>query len=151
MRIRIMLAATVLATMATVAMAGTALAQDRDCPDFPSRQAAQDALDATPGRDPERLDADNDMLACEDHTGPWSTANPTPTNERRPPGDRPVEHGWDRDDIDSGRAPRGAIEAGAGGTAGQSDDAVALLVAGISGLAVGGALVAGRRRVRARR
>jgi hypothetical protein len=38
--------------------------RDRDCADFSSRQEAQDALDADPS-DPERLDADDDGLACE--------------------------------------------------------------------------------------
>lgn len=37
---------------------------DRDCADFSSRQEAQDALDADPS-DPDRLDADDDGLACE--------------------------------------------------------------------------------------
>lgn len=37
---------------------------DRDCPDFSSRAAAQAVLDADPS-DPERLDADNDGMACE--------------------------------------------------------------------------------------
>src|SRR3712207_3715652 len=45
---------------------GTAnAAPDRDCPDFASQAAAQAAFDAVPG-DPERLDADNDGIACED-------------------------------------------------------------------------------------
>lgn len=37
---------------------------DRDCPDFSSRAEAQAVLDADPS-DPERLDADNDGVACE--------------------------------------------------------------------------------------
>ncbi|GAA4795842.1 hypothetical protein GCM10023200_34880 [Actinomycetospora chlora] len=42
----------------------THTSRDRDCADFSSRQEAQDALDADPS-DPERLDADDDGLACE--------------------------------------------------------------------------------------
>jgi hypothetical protein len=42
--------------------------KDRDCPDFASQREAQDALDAAPS-DPERLDADDDGIACEDHFG----------------------------------------------------------------------------------
>jgi hypothetical protein len=41
---------------------------DRDCPDFASQADAQAAFDAVPG-DPERLDADDDGIACEDRFG----------------------------------------------------------------------------------
>jgi hypothetical protein len=41
-------------------------AVDRDCPDFATQADAQVAFDSAPG-DPERLDADNDGIACEDH------------------------------------------------------------------------------------
>ena len=52
----------------TFGITGTAqAATDRDCPDFASQAAAQAAFDAVPG-DPERLDRDNDGIACEDHT-----------------------------------------------------------------------------------
>ena len=43
-------------------------AVDRDCPDFATQADAQVALESTPG-DPERLDADNDGIACEDLFG----------------------------------------------------------------------------------
>lgn len=47
----------------------TARAQvDRDCPDFSSQAEAQAALDADPS-DPQRLDADNDGIACETEFG----------------------------------------------------------------------------------
>ncbi|MFC4948578.1 excalibur calcium-binding domain-containing protein [Pseudonocardia sp. GCM10023141] len=46
-------------------------AEDRDCPDFATQADAQAALTAQAG-DPERLDADGDGIACEDHFG---TAN----------------------------------------------------------------------------
>lgn len=39
-------------------------AQDRDCADFSSQAEAQDVLDDDPS-DPERLDADDDGIACE--------------------------------------------------------------------------------------
>lgn len=42
--------------------------EDRDCPDFATQADAQAALTAAPG-DPERLDADDDGIACEDHFG----------------------------------------------------------------------------------
>ncbi|MHA6792034.1 excalibur calcium-binding domain-containing protein [Pseudonocardia bannensis] len=42
--------------------------RDRDCPDFASQADAQAALEADPS-DPERLDADDDGIACESHFG----------------------------------------------------------------------------------
>ncbi|HLU57259.1 MAG TPA: excalibur calcium-binding domain-containing protein [Pseudonocardia sp.] len=42
--------------------------RDRDCRDFASQADAQAALEASPG-DPERLDADDDGIACENHFG----------------------------------------------------------------------------------
>ena len=50
----------------TLGTTGTAnAATDRDCPDFATQAEAQAAYDAVPG-DPERLDADDDGIACED-------------------------------------------------------------------------------------
>jgi Excalibur calcium-binding domain len=66
MRVRSTAAAIVVAAVATLPLAGVANAQtDRDCPDFATQEEAQAALDARTG-DPERLDADNDNIACED-------------------------------------------------------------------------------------
>jgi hypothetical protein len=42
--------------------------EDRDCPDFPSQAAAQAALEANRS-DSERLDLDDDGIACENHFG----------------------------------------------------------------------------------
>lgn len=55
-----------LAVIAALVPAGVALAQDRDCADFPSQAAAQSALQQG---DPERLDGDDDGIACEDLAG----------------------------------------------------------------------------------
>lgn len=69
MRMRTVLCATALATVAAFPLAGVAGAQeptDRDCPDFASQAAAQSALASHSG-DPERLDADHDGWACEEH------------------------------------------------------------------------------------
>jgi hypothetical protein len=41
---------------------------DRDCPDFATQADAQEAL-ASRGGDPDRLDADDDGVACEQHFG----------------------------------------------------------------------------------
>jgi hypothetical protein len=45
---------------------GAATGGDRDCADFDSQADAQAALEEKPG-DPERLDADDDGIACENH------------------------------------------------------------------------------------
>ena len=50
--------------------------RDRDCADFASQAAAQAALDRTTG-DPERLDADDDGIACENHFGEPATGTTT--------------------------------------------------------------------------
>ena len=81
MRIRTVLCATVLATVAALPLAGVASAQpqptDRDCRDFASQAAAQSALRSHSG-DPQRLDSDHDGIACEDHfrTGQVGPAEP---------------------------------------------------------------------------
>jgi excalibur calcium-binding domain-containing protein len=66
MRVRTFAAGVVLATTSALPLAGVADAQpaDRDCDDFATQQEAQAALDAQVS-DPERLDADNDGVACE--------------------------------------------------------------------------------------
>ena len=46
-----------------------ALAGDKDCSDFPTQRAAQKFFKkhGGPKRDPHRLDADHDGIACEDN------------------------------------------------------------------------------------
>ena len=70
MHLRTVLAAAVLATVATFPLAGVASAQpqptDRDCRDFASQAAAQSALRSHSG-DPQRLDANHNGVACEDY------------------------------------------------------------------------------------
>ena len=69
MRFRNIAVAVVLAAGATLPLAGIANAQpDRDCSDFASQADAQAALDSQVG-DPERLDADDDGIACETQFG----------------------------------------------------------------------------------
>jgi Excalibur calcium-binding domain len=57
-------AAVVLALWATPAFAQ----DDQNCADFPSQAAAQAHLQQDPS-DPDRLDADNDGVACENYQG----------------------------------------------------------------------------------
>jgi Excalibur calcium-binding domain len=54
---------------------------DRDCIDFDTQEAAQVALDATDG-DPERLDGNNNGIACEANQGEF-TADTAPDGVRK--------------------------------------------------------------------
>ena len=68
MRIRTVLCATALATVAAFPLAGVASAQqptDRDCRDFASQAAAQSALRSHP--ETRAPDADHNGIACEDY------------------------------------------------------------------------------------
>ena len=109
MRIRTVLCATVLATVAALPLAGVASAQpqptDRDCRDFASQAAAQSALRSHSG-DPQRLDSDHNGIACEDYfrtgqAGPaerrrrsppsrWWTPRRSPASSSHRPGPRPT-------------------------------------------------------------
>lgn len=130
MRTRSVVAATLLAAVATLSMAGPAIARpaDRDCPDFPSQAAAQAALDSRSG-DPERLDADRDGTACESRFG-----EPASRTDR------------------VGSVPRGAVDAGDGSAAGGSaaSDSAAPVVLLLGGAIALGAAAAGARRATAR-
>ncbi len=55
-------------TAAALAATSPEPATDRDCADFGTQAEAQAALDGR-GGDPERLDADADRVACEQHFG----------------------------------------------------------------------------------
>lgn len=69
MRIRTLAASAVLASALGIPLAGVALAQnDKNCADFASQADAQATYDADPS-DPNRLDADDDELACENYDG----------------------------------------------------------------------------------
>jgi hypothetical protein len=54
------------------AMPATASASDKDCKDFATQRAAQIFFlkHGGPRRDPDRLDGDNDGVACEDNPCP---------------------------------------------------------------------------------
>jgi hypothetical protein len=123
MRLRTTAAAGVLFAAVLSLGTGTANAADRDCPDFTSQAAAQAAFNAVPG-DPERLDADDDGKACEDHSYPGTTTTGQVST-------RPV----------------GAVAAGDGSS---TDDGSALpyLLGGLALVGAGGAAVAARRSAR---
>jgi hypothetical protein len=141
MRTRSTVAAIVLALGATLPLAGIANAQpDRDCPDFASQAEAQAALDSRAG-DPERLDADDDGIACETHFGePTSTATPrTTTPAPRTTAAPSNETDSGESDSSSGQVrtlPRGGVDTGDGSTVGDPVTAPALLaLAGLGAVA----------------
>ena len=107
----------------TFGITGTAnAATDRDCPDFASQAAAQAAFDAVSG-DPERLDADDDGIACEDQA--YASTGGTQVTAR----------------------PAGAVAAG-DGSAGEDGSALPFVLGGAALAAAGGAAVAARRSAR---
>jgi Excalibur calcium-binding domain len=61
-----------LAVLLIAALPSGASAGDKDCPDFHSQRAAQFFFlrHGGPRYDPDRLDADNDGIACEDNPCP---------------------------------------------------------------------------------
>ena len=134
MRVRNAVAVTVLTAGMSYPLAGVALAQDVDCSDFSTQAQAQAVYNQDPS-DPNRLDTDNDGMACEALPGgaPGSAENGTNTGDQ-----------------DTGTAPSGGVEAGAGGTA-RGDDSGLLLPVGLAGGAVlvaGGVVLIRRRPAR---
>ena len=107
-------AASVLAATPAVA----ASSADLDCPDFTSQEQAQGVYNSNPS-DPNRLDADNDGIAC-DAAGGSSV---------------------------SSSAPQDGVETGAGGTAGL--ESKAMFGFGGLALAGAGVIMLGRRRLAA--
>jgi hypothetical protein len=65
-------AVTALLVLLFAAMPASASASDKDCADFSSQRAAQIFFlkHGGPRRDPDRLDGDNDGVACEDNPCP---------------------------------------------------------------------------------
>jgi hypothetical protein len=163
MRIRTVLCATVLATVAAFPLAGIASAQpqptDRDCRDFASQAAAQSALRSHSG-DPLRLDPDHDGIACEDH---FRTAQDGPVAPQPLPAVPVADTAPEPDVVVPPRAaeadapvrtvpdhqilvkPSGAADTG-DGSAAPSDPVPAVLIVG--GLAAAVALGARRRAAR---
>lgn len=64
---RLALAALAVSILAATAAQPAAAFRDRDCSDFATHRQAQRFFEAhNPRRDPHRLDADHDGIACED-------------------------------------------------------------------------------------
>ena len=131
MRVRNAVAVTILTAGMSYPLAGVALAQDLDCSDFSTQAQAQAVYNQDPS-DPNGLDADNDGLACEALPGAAPGSAETAANTGGQ---------------DTGAAPSGGVEAGAGGTA-KGDDSDLLLPVGLAGgaLLVAGGVVLIRRR-----
>lgn len=99
---------------------------DRDCGDFSSQAAAQAAL--VPG-DPERLDANNNGVACETFEYPDDSVSGGTTAVESMPAPPPIPDPVDTTVIETGASPEvtidsgtrtmpeGAVPAGFGGTA----------------------------------
>jgi len=84
MRFRHALTVAVLTVAGTLPLAGAAHAQpDRDCADFTSQAEAQEALDGSVG-DPERLDANDDGVACESFFREAAATSAAPTTTAAP-------------------------------------------------------------------
>jgi hypothetical protein len=110
------------ATALTMPSAFASGSADLDCSDFQSQAAAQAELDADPS-DPNRLDQDDDGVAC----------------ESLPAGGGSAEAG-----DDAAPMPTGSVDAGAGGTDGF--EAEGLFTLGGVALASAAGLVVYRRR-----
>jgi hypothetical protein len=154
MRIRTILAATALAGAATLTLAGSAFAGDRDCLDFTSHADAQAAFDAVPG-DPEGLDADGDGKACEDQFVDDLVGDSGDSGDSGS-GSGDSSDGWDDDGssadggaddggADDGDAPVGGVATGGGGTAAGPGAAAPLAAASASVLLIGVLAAAVRR------
>ncbi|MFJ8745843.1 excalibur calcium-binding domain-containing protein [Embleya sp. NPDC127516] len=120
MRIRHAAFAVAMVAVATIPLASTADAVpvgDRDCKDFATREQAQAAFDLDPS-DPERLDADNDGLACEERPSvPGSANTTTPGAVPAPPSAATGPAGAAEGSAAVvGRTPTGAVAAGFGPT-----------------------------------
>ena len=142
MRFRNVAVAAVLAAGATLPFAGIANAQqgDRDCPDFASQAEAQEALDSQVG-DPERLDSDDDGIACESEFGePTTSAAPTTTAAPAPSDDAAEEAPVDTNAQQVRVVPEGGVDTGDGSTVGGPVDGAALIaLAGLGTVAMAAA------------
>jgi hypothetical protein len=157
-RIATSTAAVTLALFATLPLAGSAsAAEDLDCKDFVNQAAAQAHYDANPS-DPDRLDADDDREACENHDYSTSSGSIGASTSR----DEPASSGsigapTSRDEPASSNrvgariatVPRGAVAAGDGSGTGADPEAVAAAtLGGIAAIGVAGGVFLLRRRVR---
>jgi Excalibur calcium-binding domain len=127
MRLRSTAAVAVLGAGLSIPLTGTAVAADLDCADFATQAEAQAVLAADPG-DPNRLDADDDGQACEDH--PYGSVSSTSAPTRN---------------SQVATRPVGAVAAGDGSTATEDGGVLPYVLGGLAFAGAGGAAVAARR------
>jgi hypothetical protein len=141
MRFRHALTVAVLTVAGTLPLAGAAYAQpDRDCADFASQAEAQEALDGTVG-DPERLDANDDGVACESYfreaaaTSAAPSTAPSRTSAPEADEDEEAEEGDEEGQVKV--LPQGGVDTGDGSTD-QPASATALIALAGMGLVAAG-------------
>src|SRR6185312_10264895 len=119
MRFRHALTVAVLTVAGTLPLAGAAHAQpDRDCPDFASQAEAQEALDGSVG-DPERLDANDDGVACESYfreAAATTRSTPAPSRTSAPEADEDDEAEKGDEEGQVKVLPQGGVDTGDGST-----------------------------------
>ncbi|MPQ96440.1 hypothetical protein GB931_00575 [Modestobacter sp. I12A-02628] len=133
MRLRKPAAVVVLVAGLSVPLAGSASAAELDCGDFPTQAAAQAALAADPS-DPNRLDANDNGVACENAIYP-GTPQTVPGTAQTVPGTSQVAV-----------RPVGGVAAGDGSAAGGGS--LTHLVAGVAFTGAAAAAVAASRTAR---
>ena len=145
MRFRSTAAIAVLCVGLSVPMIGTASAADRDCKDFASQADAQAAL--LPG-DPERLDQNDNGIACEDFkyttTGTTSGGSAVAAPAAVTPAAAPAATTPATSGTQVATRPVGAVAAGDGSTS-SGNGALGYVLGGVALAGAGGAAAAARR------
>jgi hypothetical protein len=141
MRFRHALTVAVLTVAGALPLAGAAYAQpDRDCADFASQAEAQEALDGTVG-DPERLDANDDGVACESYfreAAATSAAPSTAPSRTSAPEAEEAEEGEEGDEEGQVKVlPQGGVDTGDGSTDQPASATALIALAGMGVVAAG--------------
>ena len=143
MRFRHALTVAVLTVAGTLPLAGAAYAQpDRDCADFASQAEAQEALDGRVG-DPERLDANDDGVACESYfreAAATTRSTPEPSRTSAPEAEEDDQADETNEGDEEGQVkvlPQGGVDTGDGSTD-QPAPATALIALAGMGLVAAG-------------
>ena len=143
MRFRHALTVAVLTVAGTLPLAGAAYAQpDRDCADFASQAEAQEALDCRVG-DPERLDANDDGVACESYfreAAATTRSTPEPSRTSAPEAEEDDQADETNEGDEEGQVkvlPQGGVDTGDGSTDQPAPATALIALAGMGLLAVG--------------
>jgi MYXO-CTERM domain-containing protein len=141
MRFRHALTVAVLTVAGTLPLAGAAYAQpDRDCADFASQAEAQEALDGTVG-DPERLDANDDGVACKSYfreaaaTSAAPSTAPSRTSAPEADENEEAEEGDEEGQVKV--LPQGGVDTGDGSTDQPASATALIALAGLGLVAAG--------------